>query len=72
MSKIRLEQKWFYIGYDTDGFRPEMTEYIEGMYNDSSVEVVSMNIFHERSKLSDHGIYRVVFMLKDIEQGGYF
>ena len=67
MSKVRLEQKWFYIGYDTDEFRPEMKEYIEDMYNNGRVEVVSMNIFHERSRFSDDGIYRVVFMLKDRE-----
>ena len=67
MGKVRVEQKSFFMGYETDKFRPEMNEYIENMYNSDSVEVINMNIFHERTRFSDDGIYRVVFMIRDIE-----
>ena len=37
-----------------------MTAYIEGMYNNPNVEVVSMNTIYEQ----DNGIYRVIFVLR--------
>ena len=56
-----VEQKIFSPSIFYDKLEDKMTTYIEDMYNNPNVEVVSMNTIYEQDK-SD-GIYRVIFVL---------
>lgn len=57
-----MEQKIFPPARLYDKLEDEMTTYIEDMYNNPNVEVVSMNTIYEQDK--GDGIYRVIFVLR--------
>ena len=57
-----VEQEIFLPSIFYDKLEDKMTTYIEDMYNNPNVEVVSMNTIYEQDKAD--GIYRVIFVLR--------
>lgn len=61
-NKARVVRKEFTLRYD---FEKDMDEYIEYMYNDPNIEVLAMNIVHQRTRFSENGVYWVIFVVRD-------
>ena len=62
-KKCRVVQKAFPYSYDL--LIPDMTDYIENMYNNPDIKVITMNTVYQRSKFSEEGCYRVIFVITD-------
>ena len=64
-KKCRVVQKTFPVGYDYDILVPDMTDYIENMYNNPDIKVIAMNTIYQRSHFDENGYYRVIFVITD-------
>ena len=42
-----------------------MIDYIEDMYNNPDIKVITMNTVYQRSRFDEEGRYRVIFVIMD-------
>ncbi len=64
-KKCRVVQRIFPVGYDCDVLITDMTDYIENMYNNPDIKVITMNTIYQRSQFDENGYYRVIFVITD-------
>lgn len=62
-KKCRVVQKTF--SYDYNQLSQDMIEYIESMYNNPDIKVITMNTVYQRSRFDEEGRYRVIFVIMD-------
>lgn len=63
-KKVRVVHKDFIV-YDQEDMDAEMKEYIEDMYNHDNIEILNMQIVYQRTRFSENGCYRVIFVIRN-------
>ncbi len=64
-KKCRVVQRTFPVAYNYDMLVTDMTDYIENMYNNPDIKVITMNTVYQRSQFDENGYYRVIFVITD-------
>ena len=62
-KKCRVVQKIF--SYNYNQLSQDMIDYIEDMYNNPDIKVITMNTVYQRSRFDEEGRYRVIFVIMD-------
>ena len=62
-KKCRVVQKTFPYNYNQ--LAQDMIDYIENMYNNPDIKVITMNTVYQRSRFDEEGRYRVIFVIMD-------
>lgn len=62
-KKCRVVQRIFPYNYNQ--LAQDMVDYIEDMYNNPDIKVITMNTVYQRSRFDEEGRYRVIFVITD-------
>lgn len=62
-KKCRVVQRIFPYNYNQ--LAQDMVDYIEDMYNNPDIKVITMNTVYQRSRFDEEGRYRVIFVIMD-------